>query len=367
MFDLDLPRLSAVTFSWPWLFLLLPLPYAVQRWLRPYDASDDVLRVPFFPRLTRMLGAAERERERARSWLRLAGLCLLWLLVLAALAGPHELGARVTRTRSARDLLLAVDLSGSMAGTDLSPAGGPIRTRLDAVKKVVADFIRSRAGDRLGLVVFGDAPFLQVPFTTDTRVVEQLLAETEVGMAGPRTALGDAVGLSLRVLEKSRAKSRVVIVLTDGNDTGSQVAPLRAARIAQERGVRLYVIGVGDPKVAGEESLNEEVLRGMASLTGGLYLHAQDQSELSAAYAELAKLEPIRTSQDSYQPKRSVAYVPLFGIALLLTLQMVLQLVRAALQVMLRAHSGTSAHSAPERGAHTPAEARAQSAGASRG
>jgi Ca-activated chloride channel family protein len=283
------------------------------------------------------LGPAEEQRARARSRLRLAGLCVLWLLALTALARPEELGARVTRTRSARDLLLAVDLSGSMAGTDLSAPGGPPQTRLDVVKKVVGDFVRSRAGDRLGLLVFGDAPFVQVPFTSDTRVVQTLLDETEVGMAGPRTALGDAVGLALRVLEKSRAKSRVVIALTDGNDTGSQVAPLRAARIAQERGVKLYLIGVGDPKLAGEESLNEEVLRGMASLTGGRYLHAQDPQELNAAYRELAALEPITSSTESYQPKRSVAYLPLLGIVLLLSLQMARDLLAALVRALKRA------------------------------
>ncbi|HEX6239313.1 MAG TPA: VWA domain-containing protein [Polyangiales bacterium] len=330
MFDLDLPRLSAITFAAPWVWLLLPLPYAVLRWLEAYDGADEALEVPFFARLTRMLGSAEERRARARTRLRLVGLCLLWLLTLTALALPEELGARITRTRSARDLLLAVDLSGSMAGTDLSPAQGSTRTRLDVVKQVVSGFVRARAGDRLGLLVFGDAPFVQVPFTTDTHVVAQLLDETEVGMAGPRTALGDAVGLSLRVLEKSKAKHRVVIVLTDGNDTGSQVAPLRAARIAQERGVRLYLIGVGDPKAAGEASLNEQVLRDMAGATGGRYLHAQDAGELSAAYAELAKLEPVETSTDSYQPRRSVAYLPLFAVVCLLTLQMLLEMGAAA-------------------------------------
>ncbi|HKP57340.1 MAG TPA: VWA domain-containing protein [Polyangiales bacterium] len=345
MLELDLPSLAAVSFSRLWLFLLLPLPYVVVRWLAPYDAEGQALRVPFFGRLTRMLGAAEARRERTRSWVRLIGLCLLWLLVLTALAGPEELGARITRTRSARDLLLAVDLSGSMAGTDLSSAAGPPQTRLDVVKQVVSDFVRARAGDRLGLVVFGDAPFLQVPFTTDTHVVEQLLQETEVGMAGPRTALGDALGLALRVLENSKAKSRVVIVLTDGNDTGSLVAPLRAARIAAERGVRLYVIGVGDPKKAGEESLNEEVLRGMADMTHGRYLHAQDRAELSAAYTELAKLEPIQTTTDSYQPKRSVAYVPLFGIAALLALQMLVEIASALLRGLRRApHASEVSH-----------------------
>lgn len=346
MFELDLPRLSSITFAAPWVWLLLPLPYAALRWLAAYDSADEALQVPFFTRLTRMLGSAEERRARARTRLRFVGLCAVWLLTLAALALPEELGARVTRTRSARDLLLAVDLSGSMAGTDLSPAAGSRKTRLDVVKEVVGGFVQARAGDRLGLVVFGDAPFVQVPFTTDTHVVEQLLDETEVGMAGPRTALGDAVGLSLRVLEKSKAKHRVVIVLTDGNDTGSQVAPLRAARIAQERGVRLYLIGVGDPKVAGEESLNEQVLRDMAGATGGRYLHAQDAGELGAAYAELAKLEPVESSSDSYQPRRSVAYLPLFAIVCLLTLQMLLEMAAAAWRAVSRS-SAPAPHTAP--------------------
>jgi Ca-activated chloride channel family protein len=343
MFELDLPRLAALTMARPWLFLLLPLPYAVVRWLRAYEAEGEALHVSFFTRLQRMLGAAQRRRERRRSLARFAGLSLLWLLALTALAGPEELGARVTRTRSARDLLLAVDLSGSMASTDLSQPGAPVETRLDAVKKAVAAFVRARAGDRLGLIVFGDAPFLQVPFTTDTGVVEKLLDETDVGMAGPQTSLGDAVGLALRVLEKSRAKSRVVIVLTDGNDTGSQVAPLRAARIARERGVKLYLIGVGDPKVAGEESLNEAVLEGMASLTGGRYLHAQDQTELAGAYAELARLEPVTSTTDSYQPKRSVAYLPLFAILVLLVLHMLLDVGGALVRTFARSPAARGA------------------------
>jgi len=336
VFELDLPRLGAVQLASSWVFLLLPLPYAVARWLHAYDLDGDALRVPFFVRLTRLLGPAEQRRERSRSRWRLAALWLLWSLVLLALAGPEELGARIVRTRSARDLLLAVDLSGSMAGTDLSSPTGPPESRLDVVKKVVGEFVRSRAGDRLGLIVFGDAPFVQMPFTTDTHVVESLLGQTEVGMAGPRTALGDAVGLSLRVLENSKARSRVVIVLTDGNDTGSQVSPLRAARIAQERGVKLYLIGVGDPKIAGEESLNEEVLSGMASLTGGRYLRAQDRTQLASAYAELAKLEPVTSTTDSYQPRRSVAYVPLFAIVLLLSLEMLAELLAALIAALRR-------------------------------
>lgn len=307
-----------------WIFFLLPLPYAVVRWLPAYERPSPSLRVSFFRRLERLLEAPTEHTLRSRSRRRLLALALLWLLALFALARPVQLGAPIHKETSARDLLLAVDLSGSMSAIDLATPEAPTKNRLDVVKEVVGSFVAARSGDRLGLVVFGDAPFVQVPFTSDTQVVRQLLDETDVGMAGPRTALGDAVGLCLRLFERSQAKERMVVVLTDGNDTGSLVEPLRAARIAREQNVRLYLVGVGDPRGLGEESLNEGVLRQMAETTGGRYLHATSASELSSVYTEIDHLEPIAHTTTSYQPKRSIAFVPLAGIALLLTLQSVL-------------------------------------------
>jgi Ca-activated chloride channel family protein len=184
------------------------------------------------------------------------------------------------------------------------------------VKRVVGSFIEQRRGDRLGLVVFGAAPFVQVPFTLDTDVVRRLLDETEVGMAGPQTALGDAVGLSLRVLARSDARSRVVIVLTDGNDTGSSVPPEQAARIAAARGVTLDLIGVGDPRSAGEEALNTAVLGKMAELTHGRFLLANDAAALQSAYRQLDALEPVAQRVTGYQPRRALSYYPLAGVAL---------------------------------------------------
>jgi Ca-activated chloride channel homolog len=305
--------------EWPWVFLLLPLPYFIERFMPAYERPSASLRVSYFRRLERLLGSRELRQAETRSTLRWAALWWIWALVLLALARPIELGAPITKQTSARDLLVAVDLSGSMSAVDLAPPDKPQASRLDVVKGVVGQFVERRKGDRLGLVVFGDAPFLQVPFTTDVSVVHQLLDATDVGMAGPRTALGDAVGLCLRSFERSEAKDRVAIVLSDGNDTGSLVSPLRAARIAAEQNVRLYVIGVGDPRVLGEASLNEEVLGQMASLTHGRYVHATIQAELEAAYAELDRLEPIRHRLTSYEPRRSLAFVPLLGVALLLS------------------------------------------------
>jgi Ca-activated chloride channel family protein len=302
------------------MLLLVPLPYLVHRFLPVYERPSSRLVVSFFRRVDRLLDRPDARGEWTRSRLRAAGLMLAWLLALLALTAPVQLGAPVRREVSARDLLLAVDLSGSMSALDLATPDAPQGSRLDVVKSVVGSFVEARHGDRLGLVVFGDAPFVQVPFTTDTTVVRELLDETDVGMAGPRTALGDAVGLCLRVFERSQAKQRVVVVLTDGNDTGSLVTPLRAARIAREQEVRLYLIGVGDPRGLGEESLNEDVLRQMAQATGGRYLHATSEPELARVYAEIAGFEPIARTVASYQPKRSVAFVPLACLAALLVL-----------------------------------------------
>jgi len=313
-----------VTFEWPWVFALLPAPWFVARFVPEYERESPVLRVSFFRRLDRMAASAEQPSVR-RPALRTFLLCIVWVLVLGAAARPVELGAPIHRETAARDLLLAVDLSGSMSALDLATPQAPKQSRLDVVKGVVSDFVSRRKGDRLGVVVFGDAPFIQVPFTTDTHVVGELLGQTEVGMAGPRTALGDAVGLCLRSFERSEAHDRVAIVLTDGNDTGSLVDPLRAARIAAEQNVRLYVIGVGNPRAMGEESLNEETLRAMADTTHGRYLHAQSAQELAAAYAELDALEPVRHRTTSYQPRRSVAFAPLGTVALGFTLSAILR------------------------------------------
>jgi Ca-activated chloride channel family protein len=330
-------------------FVLLPAPYLVYRFLPPYEPEHHALRVPFFARLASMLGPRAAERARTRSRFRLVGLLIVWVATLVALARPFEQGAPVERQTAARDLLLAVDLSGSMAEADLNTTDGTGtkhgknatdgasatpgtsttngakppgkgETRLDVVKRVVGEFVARRKGDRIGLIVFGTAPFVQVPFTHDTSVVQKLLDETDVGMAGPKTALGDAVGLGLDVLARSDAKSRVIIVLTDGNDTGSNVPPVQAARIAAARGVTLHVIGVGDPRAAGEEALNTAVLTRMTDLTGGHFFRANDAKSLEEAYRTLDGLEPIAHRTTEYQPKLAVGYEPLAVVIALLGL-----------------------------------------------
>lgn len=308
--------------EFPWALLALPLPYLIWRFLPPRTEVVEALCVPFFARLAELTGATPEQGAvvRRRAGWRLALLVLIWGATLLALAKPMLSAEPVTVKRSARDLLLGVDLSGSMDTRDLANRAGEKATRLSAVKEVVSDFVKRRQGDRLGLMVFGEAPYMQVPFTLDTSLVTRLLGETQTHMAGDNTNLGDAIGLAIRTFERSQASNRVLVLLTDGNDTGSEVPPLTAANIAADRKVTIHVIGVGDPRLAGEERLNEQVLSEIARRTKGRYFHANNSAELSRIYAELDKLEVIEFESSTYTPKRSVFQYPLGVAALVLCL-----------------------------------------------
>lgn len=307
-------------FAYLWLFVLLPLPWLAARVLPPFQERVVAVRVSFLDRVARIAGHGPGEQtaagvprgQRITNW-------LVWLLLVAALARPQWIEDPLTQTLPMRDLLVAVDLSGSMDTVDFTDKSGAAVDRLSAVKEVMADFLARRSDDRVGLVVFGSAAFVQVPFTEDEQVVAQLLDETEVRMAGPRTMLGDAIGLSITLFERSELEERVLIVLTDGNDTGSQVPPARAAEIARDKGVVIHTIGVGDPTAAGEEAFDEVALQAVAATTGGHYYHAADRTELEQIYSELDELTPLAVDTISYRPQRDLSHWPL-GAALLLSL-----------------------------------------------
>jgi Ca-activated chloride channel family protein len=279
------------------------------------------VRLPFLDRLARLTGQSGETApdtvntprgQRLLAW-------LTWALVIVALARPQWLEEPITRTEPARDLLVAVDLSGSMETEDFTDAEGLQVDRLSAVKAVLRDFLARRDDDRIALVVFGSAAFVQLPFTADAVAVQQMLDETRVRMAGPKTMLGDAIGLAITLFERSEVPERLMIVLTDGNDTGSQVPPVRAAEIARDRDVVIHTIGVGDPTRAGEEALDEAVLERVATTTGGSYSHAADRKELEQVYARLDALAPRKVETTSHQPRRDLFHWPL-GAALLLSL-----------------------------------------------
>ena len=300
-------------FDYPLAFLLLPLPLLVYWLSGAYRDRGQALRVPFFQRLVELTGQQPRAGAVVirKTLLQRAVLALSWLLIVLALARPEWAGEPIVREIAARDLLLIVDLSGSMEAQDFSDAEGAKVTRLQAVKQVLDEFISRRQGDRLGLAVFGDAAFPQTPFTEDHATVRTLLDELQPRMAGPKTMMGDAIGLAVRLFDASDKDNKVAILLTDGNDSGSQMPVTQAARIAAERGITLYSIAIGDPTTVGEDALDTGILETIAELTGGRFFLALDRAELDAIYAELDKLEPNKLDTLSYRPKRALFHYPL--------------------------------------------------------
>ena len=308
-----------LTLVHPWLFLLLPLPWLVAKTLPAYRQSRTALQVPFMGRLSQLTGQQPGPgavEVRPGLGHRLVSV-IVWLMLIMALVRPQWLEEPLVKEMPMRDMLLAVDLSGSMETEDFTDPQGRQVDRLTAVKQVLDDFLSRRTDDRIGLIVFGSAPFLQAPFTDDIKVLRTLLDEVELRMAGPKTALGDAMGLAMTLFERSEMQERVLIALTDGNDTGSLVPPDRAAAIARDQGVVVHTIGVGDPEQAGEEQLDEATLRKVAEITGGHYYFAADRAGLEQIYAELDKLTPREVETISHRPQRELFHWPL-GAAILL-------------------------------------------------
>lgn len=305
----------------PWLLAVLPLPVLVW-WLVPaYRKTVAALRIPFFDEVAEAAGVTPTAGSIVprRNWAQklLAPLC--WFLIVLALARPQYVEPPITKTEPQRDLLLALDLSQSMDTRDFSDPTGEMETRVRAVKQVVGDFVKKRQGDRIGLIAFGDAPYPLAPFTLDHPTVEMLIADALPGMAGPRTALGDAIGLAIKMFADSKAPEKVLIVLTDGNDTASRMPPDRAADIAKRNGIVVHTVGIGDPNGEGEDRLDTSVLQKVAQATGGRYFLGQDQTQLAQIYATLDEITPANQETLSWRPVIELFHYPL-GVALLLAL-----------------------------------------------
>ena len=296
-----------LTFAHLWFFLLAPLPFLAARLLPPRRADAGVVRVPFMNRVEHAANGTSKVRKPSKPW----NAWGIWLLVLTALARPQWIEPPIEKQIPTRDLLLIVDLSGSMDTEDFTTATGAKTDRLTATKEVVGDFLLKRTGDRVGLVVFGNAPFLQAPFSTDLNLSRQLLEQTAVRMAGPRTAFGDAIGLGISLFEHSEAPAKTMIALTDGNDTASQVPPVEAARIARDRGITIHTIAMGNPERVGEEKLDETTLKSVAKTAGGTYFLALNRSELEAIYTELDALETHEIKTISHRPRTDLYFWPL--------------------------------------------------------
>ena len=308
-------------FALPWLFLLLPLPWLMRRVLPEYRESRPAVRVPFMDLLRRLTGQQGDHGTPTIRRLRLQWVLMLlvWLAVVTALARPQWLAEPVVSEMPMRDMLVALDLSGSMDTQDFVDASGEMADRLTAAKQVLDNFLSRRDGDRVGLIFFGSAAFVQAPITGDLDVVRELLGEAQVRMLGPRTVIGDSIGLAIRLFENSEVEDRVLIILTDGNDTGSLLPPVRAAEVAADNGVTIHTIAMGDPEAAGEQALDEETLQEIANKTGGEFFHASDRAELEQVYDVLDQLNPRKVESKSYRPKNELFQWPL-ALAILLSM-----------------------------------------------
>lgn len=306
-----------LNFAYPLLWLLLPAPWMVHRLAPAMVLKRSSVRVPFLSRLPN--ADTSNHPPTGKAWLTTLGKAFVWTLVIGALARPQWVGAPVERIEPTRDLLLLVDLSGSMNQDDFQGADGNATTRLSALKQVIKDFLKNRQSDRVGLVVFGNSPFVQLPFTDDLELIDQLVDETDVGMAGPRTALGDAIGLGITLFEQSEAPEKTIIALTDGNDNASSVPATQAARVAAHQQITIHTIAMGDPETVGEEALDMMSLQQVSQTTGGQTFLAVNRSELVSAYSAIDQIETQELTKIGYRPRTDLYFWPL-ATALLLTI-----------------------------------------------
>lgn len=307
--------------AYPLALLLIFSPILVWYVAPPRRAQVTAIRIPFFRQITEAAGVQGRAAAAIpeRSWLQISLACLVWALVVLALAKPERLGEPIVIESAGRDIILALDISGSMDERDFIAPDGQRQQRLEAVKSVMSTFISERDSDRMALVIFGTRAFVQAPFTDDLASLQGFLDQIVVGLAGPNTALGDAIGLSLRTFEGSDVEERVLILLSDGADTSSRMDPVNAAAAAAERAVTIHTIGVGDPAASGEDRVDLAALEAISQTTGGAYFFASDQAALQDVYAQIDALNPRIAETSVFRPRESLVHLPL-SLALIVVL-----------------------------------------------
>ncbi len=308
-----------IHFAWPWLFFCLPLPWLVRRFAPAANTVEQAaLKVPFLDDFS--IAEAQNIASSSKPWLLWLASVAWCLLVLAAMR-PQWLGEPIEQGISGRDLMLAVDLSGSMEERDFIVAKRRV-DRLTATKQVAGEFIERRVGDRIGLILFGSNAYLQTPLTFDRKTVQTLLNEAFITLAGESTAIGDAIGLAVKRLKDQQAESRVLILLTDGANTAGKVTPIKAAELAAQYQLKIYTIGIGademiirsffgSQKVNPSRDLDEKTLTAIAEKTGGQYFRARDTDELQQIYQLLDELEPVEKDKQFFRPRSELFYWPL--------------------------------------------------------
>ncbi len=339
--------------AWPWMLLALPLPLLARALLSPVTETQEAgLKVPSFKGFAVLTNRSEAEQLlNWRVWLAI----IAWALLVLAAARPERIGDELDVPVSGRNLMLAVDLSGSMDAKDFE-LGNRRVDRLTATKAVASDFIERRKGDRIGLILFGERAYLQVPLTLDRETVNILLMEAFIGLAGEKTAIGAAITLAVKRIHDQEAvgDEQILIVLTDGANTAGEIDPIKAAELAQQIGLRIYTIGIGAEQmmvssitgglrpVNPSADLDEETLTRIAAITGGQYFRAKDTAGLQDIYRLLDEMEPVAEPEAGFRPVKSLYYWPLGGAFVLTVFLCVMGLLQG-LQVSRLIKAGLNA------------------------
>ena len=308
-----------IGFDWWWALLLLPVPVFARSLMPALDISAERLRVP----MLQSAGLPDTASELSVKPPRTIWLWLFWFCLVLAASRPYWLGEPVSRTISGRDLMLAVDISGSMNEADMT-LNGESASRIDVLKLVVGQFIERRQGDRIGLILFGTNAYTYVPLTFDLDFLGLLLDDVSTGLAGRHTAIGDAIGLAVKSMRQQQSQHKVLVLVTDGSNTAGFENPIVAAQSAAQRGMTIYTIGIGTDaetlaRIYGSNSiptgvaLNEEVLAGIAEVSSGRYFRATNLAALEQIYLELDKLEPVEYQYQTRRPRFELYRLPLMA------------------------------------------------------
>lgn len=315
--------------SWPWFLLLLPVPFIMYFLPKAKPKGDGI----WWGNTEQLIDHQDGKAIPKRPSMGYFCLLMSWIMLIFAISQPVWLGEPTKVTPSGRDLLIALDLSGSMQVSDMELNGQPAN-RLEAAKSVLADFIQERRGDRIGIIVFGSKAYLQAPLSFDTKTINQLVQETQIGFAGEQTAIGDAIGLGIKRLEDKPSDKKVLILMTDGANTAGRVQPQQAAAFAASQKVKIHTIGIGadsmvvqsffGPKTINPSSdLDETLLKNIAAQTGGEYFRAKSTEDLQSIYQTLDALEPTPAEDVWQRPLTSLfhwlglASLIFLGLALL--------------------------------------------------
>jgi len=302
-----------------WVFWLLPLPLLIYWLLPPLRLKSASLSIPNFKKAEEYTGEKPRESAliKRKGFFKILFLCIIWALLLGAISSPQLVAEPELKVKTSRNFLIVADISFSMAQNDWINNGEKVR-RWDGVKSVMHDFIDKREGDRMGLIFFGSSSYIQAPFTPDLKTVDKMLEGADVGMAGQMTNIGKAIVKGIEMFDQDTIKTKVMLLLTDGIDAGTDILPLDAADLAKKDSIMIYTIGIGDPNSGGSD-LDEKTLEEISELTDAQYFRAIDSERLNEIYTELNRLEPIEFEEEEFKPKTLLFYYPL-GLALVLAI-----------------------------------------------